>query len=162
MVFFYIFPVKVHMSFINFMSESFFPIVEKKAFQFNKFYQKYILNWHCQGKKVRSLLIHGKILGLPENYHLAGKLGALGTRVWFWLTSLYYFTQNCLPYFAIFFYNFWTWVCLCLGVLLVGLLFSIGFFLLGLVIIGVNPVKKRNPNTTIFLKNQKASWIAAR
>ena len=30
--FFYIIPEKVHMSFINLISESFFPIVEKKSF----------------------------------------------------------------------------------------------------------------------------------
>ena len=57
--FFYIMPGKVHISFINLISESFFPSLKKTAFQlFNQFFPKIYPQFTSPRKKLRYLRIH--------------------------------------------------------------------------------------------------------
>ena len=154
------------MSFINLISESFFPIVKKKSFFSCSiiFFQKYILNWHRPGKK--SVIFAStwcKNLGLPANSLLVGKIGVR------WGPGSDFDWQLCFFYVELFgvhraFFNNFELLNVSLSLLRCassGATFQDRFFFLhGFVIFGVKPVKNRNPNIPIYFSQKPAaSWI---
>ena len=163
------------MSFINLISRSFFPQRWKKQlFQlFNQFFRKCILTWLCSDKK--STFLHQRNVKFEDYLRITSSPAGEGCVRDSVLILIDGFLWDFFFYFVFFYVelfalhgafliilNFSTGVRLCLGVILVGLLYSIGrFFFTGWPFLVSTRIK---PETEIpfFSQIQEASWIPAR
>ena len=156
------------MSFINLISRSFFfPTLKKKKqlFQlFNQFFRKCILNWLFPDKK--SAFLHQRNVKFKDYLRIISSPAGEGCVRDSVLILIDEFPWDFFFYFVFFYVelfavhrafliilNFSTGVRLCLGVILVGLLYSIGrFFFTGCPFLGSTRLK---PETQIPFFCQK-------